>query len=289
MSPGGDQAVADRPIGAFVSYCPADESWAAWIAYRLEVAGYRTLLQAWDLERGTSLVEFTQHAMQVAAVTIAVLSRAYLTYPQMASERQLALRADVGRLVTVRVEDCPPEGVRIGATHLDLSRVTDARMAEGMLSSRLRPVLAARGEPEGQRGALGPSAPTTAFARHQRDWASGAHFARRTPDVAPPYPPTVLAASQENTGVSILHVPGPRFGRGLLEPDEPTSPSKLLDRVHRHVSQLTDADVPAPDLVVVTGDLTETAHQQQMDAAWNFLTGLRVKLGLDAQRLIVVP
>lgn len=38
--------------GVFVSYAPADERWAAWIAWQLELAGFRTMLRAWDCPVG---------------------------------------------------------------------------------------------------------------------------------------------------------------------------------------------------------------------------------------------
>lgn len=41
------------PPGVFVSYAPADERWAAWIAWQLEPAGFRTMLRAWDRPVGT--------------------------------------------------------------------------------------------------------------------------------------------------------------------------------------------------------------------------------------------
>jgi hypothetical protein len=36
----------------FVSYTSADRAWAEWIAWQLEQAGYRVIVQAWDFEPG---------------------------------------------------------------------------------------------------------------------------------------------------------------------------------------------------------------------------------------------
>jgi hypothetical protein len=36
----------------FVSYNKADKSWAEWIAWQLEEAGYSTVLQGWDFRAG---------------------------------------------------------------------------------------------------------------------------------------------------------------------------------------------------------------------------------------------
>src|SRR5262249_23506284 len=51
--PGADQRTTatdrtGRPCSFFISYSPADESWATWIAAELEQAGHRTMLAAWD-------------------------------------------------------------------------------------------------------------------------------------------------------------------------------------------------------------------------------------------------
>ncbi|WP_416219215.1 toll/interleukin-1 receptor domain-containing protein [Frankia sp. Cas4] len=32
----------------FISYTESDRAWAEWVAWQLEVAGYRVLVQAWD-------------------------------------------------------------------------------------------------------------------------------------------------------------------------------------------------------------------------------------------------
>ena len=36
----------------FVSYRTADQSWAEWIAWELEAAGYTVFVQAWDFRPG---------------------------------------------------------------------------------------------------------------------------------------------------------------------------------------------------------------------------------------------
>jgi TIR domain len=38
----------------FVSYTQADRGWAVWIAWLLEEAGYRVLVQAWDMVPGNN-------------------------------------------------------------------------------------------------------------------------------------------------------------------------------------------------------------------------------------------
>ncbi|MGH3799247.1 MAG: metallophosphoesterase family protein [Pseudonocardiaceae bacterium] len=52
---------------------------------------------------------------------------------------------------------------------------------------------------------------------------------------------------------------------------------------------MTDAGAPAPDLILVTGDLMESGRPRERDEALTFLTGLRVLLGLEPDRLLIVP
>ena len=47
-------------------------------------------------------------------------------------------------------------------------------------------------------------------------------------------------------GVALLHVAGPRFGRGLADPDEPITARELQDRMQADVTQLDRRGVPAP-------------------------------------------
>ena len=39
----------------FVSYTSEDRRWAEWVASQLEDAGYRVLVQAWDMVAGSNL------------------------------------------------------------------------------------------------------------------------------------------------------------------------------------------------------------------------------------------
>jgi len=50
-----------------VSYSPAGEDWARWIAWELEGAGCRVVLQAWDFAPGTNFTGFTDRGVTGAA------------------------------------------------------------------------------------------------------------------------------------------------------------------------------------------------------------------------------
>lgn len=58
----------------FVNYNKADRPWAEWIAWRLEEAGYSTVIQAWDFRPGSNFVLEMHRAAQEAERTVAVLS-----------------------------------------------------------------------------------------------------------------------------------------------------------------------------------------------------------------------
>jgi WD40 repeat protein len=272
MPPRADQAGDGPPTEVFVSYSPSDERWAAWIAWQLEVAGFRTLLRAWDLPPGSPVEDFAERGMRGAAVIVAVLSRAYLGSGGVAAERQVALRTDATRLVTVRVDD--GDGAPHSMRTVDLTGVADARSATRALLARMAEVVGTRTD----RVAL-PGAPP---AGGRPRGGAGRH----APIAPPGYPPATTRSAE---GVSLLHVAGPRFGRGLADPDEPVTARDLQDRILAEITELTDAGVPAPDLLVVSGDVTESGRPRQLDEARAFLTGLRVTLGLDPGRLVIVP
>jgi hypothetical protein len=63
----------------FISYTGVDRSWAEWIAWHLQAAGYTIVLQAWHFDPGTSFVQAMHQASMDAKRTIAVLSPDYFT------------------------------------------------------------------------------------------------------------------------------------------------------------------------------------------------------------------
>ncbi|MGI5132543.1 pentapeptide repeat-containing protein [Pseudonocardia sp. CA-107938] len=262
MAPrGGDEGAA---IDFYISHSPADEQWAAWIGWQLEAAGYRTFLAAWDHAYGSD--EHGERVAARAAAVLAVVSLAYLSAEQMSAERRVLLRADPAALLAVRV-DGARNGLPQHVTPLDLHRVPDARTAAAALLDRARAVRPAPPHPG----------------------AGGRLALRRAPLAAPGYPPAVRSSARTRSGLAILHVAGPRFGRGVADSDEPVTAAELRTRIHAGVMRWTDAGAPRPDLLVVSGDLTDGARPRQLEQAWEFLTGLRVSLGLDAGRMIVVP
>jgi tetratricopeptide (TPR) repeat protein len=140
----------DRMKHFFVSYNSADRTWAEWIAWQLEEAGYTTVLQAWDFRPGSNFVLEMQRAATEAERTIAVLSQAYLealyTQPEWAAAFGRDPTGEKGILLPVRVGECKLEGLLPQIIHIDLvdldeSAAKDALLA-GVRFERARPTVA---------------------------------------------------------------------------------------------------------------------------------------------------
>ncbi|MGW4737306.1 WD40 domain-containing protein [Nocardia xishanensis] len=272
----------------FISYSPADGRWATWLAWQLETAGYRTLIQAWDFVPGTNFIDFMDRGVRESTVVIAVLSDNYLNSRYGTMEWQAAFRTDPGKLLPVRIADCALEGLLATLTYLDLLNVTTAEEARRTLLERVAEMLAGRAKPRIEPGFPHDGhAALPALADEEHRGTVESALGRRTPVAAPPFPGG--AREERREGVSVLHVAGPRFGRGLFGRDEPATARELQSRIWANVTHLVDRGAPRPDLIVVSGDLTESGRPREVDEALSFLTGLRVLLGLEPDRLIVVP
>jgi hypothetical protein len=131
----------------FISYAGADRTWAEWIAWQLEEAGYNVFLQAWDLRPGTDFVHAIEQATESADRTLVVLSKAYVSSPYAQSEVTAALAQDPtgarDRLVIVRVEDVEPGGILQSRIYIDLVGQDPAsatqRLLAGVRRERAKP------------------------------------------------------------------------------------------------------------------------------------------------------
>ncbi|MGA4959331.1 WD40 domain-containing protein [Streptomyces lavendulocolor] len=293
--PTGDEAgQCTTGLDFFISYSPADEAWASWIAWTLEEAGYRTVVQAWDFVPGSNFIDFMDRGVSESAAVVAVLSRHYerSTYGRM--EWTAALRADPEtperRLLTVRVDDIPVEGLLATITYVDLVGVRDAGAARSLLLARVEQALDGHARPARRPGYPGDAAtarstgrPVTPEARlPAQRWIGGPGWAgRRRPQKAPRYPQGAQDPAAQDA-VTLLHLAGPDFGRGR-------EPEALRREIRGDLIVLRDSGAPAPDLLVVTGDLTASGSPRECDQALAFLTSLRSLLDLPPQRVVVVP
>lgn len=113
----------------FISYTSVDKGWAEWIAWQLEQAGQRTLIQAWDFKSGGVFPGDMHRALHQSLRVIAVLSPAYMASSFCQPEWQAAFADDPtgakGVLVCVRVADFEPDGLLRGRTYIDLVDLTE--------------------------------------------------------------------------------------------------------------------------------------------------------------------
>ncbi|TDD44003.1 TIR domain-containing protein [Nonomuraea terrae] len=279
-----------RPTDIFVSYSPADTAWATWIAWELEAAGYRTMIQSWDFVPGTNFIDFMDRGVSEARLVVAVLSRNYLSSRYGRMEWQAALRAapdnPSNKLVTIRLEDVPVEGLLSTITWVDLLGVTDPGQARALLLGRVTEAMAGRAKPEAAPafpdGTNVPQAPPTLPPPDKQGRA------RRAPVTAPVFPPST-GDGRARSSVTVLHVGGPRFGRALPDPGEPFTPEDMQARIWADLTGMYDEGMPRPDLMIVSGDLTESGSLGQFGQATRFVTDLRMLIGLEPHRLVLLP
>jgi tetratricopeptide (TPR) repeat protein len=128
-------------IDFFISYTGKDQPWAEWIAWQLEEAGYKTIIQAWDFKSGGVFPADMHRALQHSARVIAVLTPAYMESGFCQPEWQAAFAADPtgakGILTLIRVADFKPDGLLLGRTYIDLVG-KDAATASAFLLERLK-------------------------------------------------------------------------------------------------------------------------------------------------------
>jgi hypothetical protein len=115
----------------FISYNKADITWAEWIAWELEEAGYATIIQAWDFRPGSNFVTMMQERLETVDRVIAVLSQDYLEAKFTRAEWATAFSNDPtgekGLLLPVRVRDCEPEALLKTIVYIDLVDLEEAK------------------------------------------------------------------------------------------------------------------------------------------------------------------
>jgi three-Cys-motif partner protein len=114
--------------------------------WKLEEAGYTTVLQAWDFVPGSNFVVEMDKAARQAKRTIAVLSPNYVaasfTQPEWASAFAGDPTGAARKLVPVRVADCDPPGLLGQVVFLDLVGLDQDAARERLLAGvreRLKP------------------------------------------------------------------------------------------------------------------------------------------------------
>jgi hypothetical protein len=127
-----------------ISYALEDRSWAEWIAWQLEAAGYAVLVQAWDLKAGANLITQVDAELADAEKIIAVVSPAFARSTAAMSEASTAVPPD--RLIPVRVRPAETPPAFAGLAWVDLASGDEATARERLLR-------AVEGERRKHRGA----------------------------------------------------------------------------------------------------------------------------------------
>ena len=113
-----------KPYDFFISYTGKDKAWAEWIAWTLEDAGYKTLIQAWDFRAASNFVSKMQDGAIESVRTIAILSPDYFKSAFTQPEWYVAFASDPkseqGKLIPVRVVDFEPPGYFSTIAYIDL-------------------------------------------------------------------------------------------------------------------------------------------------------------------------
>jgi hypothetical protein len=135
----------------FVSYTQADRTWAEWIAWQLEAAGYSVLFQGWDFVPGSNWIQLMQDGVTHAARLIAVLSSDYLDKSVFGAAEWQAVWANdptgaQRRVIPVRVADCPRPGMLTGIVGIDLFGVPEPKATQRLQDAIAR-ALAGRAKP----------------------------------------------------------------------------------------------------------------------------------------------
>lgn len=131
----------------FISYNKADLTWAEWIAWELEDAGYAAILQAWDFRPGFNFALRMQQASKEAERVIAVLSPDYLTAEFTQPEWAVAFgkdpKGEKGLLLPIRVRSCEPDGLLQFIVYIDLVDLEESlakkALLDGLKTERAKP------------------------------------------------------------------------------------------------------------------------------------------------------
>ncbi|WP_076825335.1 FxSxx-COOH system tetratricopeptide repeat protein, partial [Frankia sp. CcI49] len=155
VNDGGNTDSTDREGAGwyfFVSYAQADQPWAEWIAWTLEEAGYRVLVQDWDLTPGSHRVQWIHEGVQRAEQTIIVLSEEYTRSVYGTAEWQTAWAADPAgqtrKLLVARVADCAPPGLLAQIVPVDLFGLPEQQTQATLLRAARLAVSGARAKPD---------------------------------------------------------------------------------------------------------------------------------------------
>ena len=290
MTSRADRHAPSARIDFFISYSPADERWATWIAWQLELAGYRTMLQAWDFVPGTNFIDFMDRGLSQSAAVIAVLSSNYVRSRYGRMEWQTALRSSPDlpdrRLITVRIEDFPIDGLLSTITFLDLVPEKDPHRARDLLLQRVAAALNGRAKPDDQPTFPADETSPESEARHLRVAVTRRHSRLRSPTPVS-YPPAKNAIRVRSRARSIIHLSA--LHANTARSGMRHRADSLLDGIMTTLDRSGRFGEDGPDAMIVSGGLTASGHIREFDEVHSLLVRLRAALDLEANRIAIVP
>lgn len=89
--------------------------------------------------------------------------------------------------------------------------------------------------------------------------------------------------------ITILHLSDMQFGINHRFGAENTEVDALLSRLHDDLHELEKNDALKPDLIILTGDLTEWGKNAEFEGLFKFVSGLSQKLNISHKRIIMIP
>jgi hypothetical protein len=126
--------MASQPLDFFISYTARDERWAIWAAQRLELAGYRVVLQAWDFGDGNFIVQM-EEAVQRAKWLLPILSEPYLGSKWGRGE-WTAYYKDISspRIIPIQIEDISTRSMLLPLVRISLVGLAEQDAEEKLLA-----------------------------------------------------------------------------------------------------------------------------------------------------------
>lgn len=135
----GEETQTEAARSFFISYNKADITWAEWIAWELEEAGYATTVQAWDFRPGVSSGSMMRETLEKVDRVIAILSPDYLEAEFKQTEVAAAFgrdpRGEGQRLIPVRVREVHLTGLFAALNYIDLVGLNEQEARSRLLES----------------------------------------------------------------------------------------------------------------------------------------------------------
>jgi tetratricopeptide (TPR) repeat protein len=129
----------------FISYAEADRGWAEWVTWQLESAErrpgqpFRVSLPAWDFVPGVDRVRKMEDAIARSERLLVVWSSQYARSPFGQAELRLVWGSDPGaerrRILPVRVEEYPVDGLLRNTVHVDLFGMAKEQATDTLLQA----------------------------------------------------------------------------------------------------------------------------------------------------------